>query len=127
MQLLNEKSSYHSLTEMARIGEFICGGLFLINVYSGEGSIPHFHVINSQTGEEGCIRIDCAEYFSHGSKDMILNSKEKKALNQFLHSNSPYEEDEGKTYYMLIWEEWNRNNRQNRMMKPQSIPDYRNP
>lgn len=41
--ILNEKSQFHRLTEMARIGEFVCGDLFLINVYSGEGNIPHFH------------------------------------------------------------------------------------
>ena len=41
--ILNEKSQFHRLTEMARIGEFVCGDLFLINVYGGEGNIPHFH------------------------------------------------------------------------------------
>ena len=30
--ILNEKSQFHRLTEMARIGEFVCGDLFLINV-----------------------------------------------------------------------------------------------
>lgn len=122
---LFEKSKYHKLTEMARIGEFSCGYLFLINVYSGEGVIPHFHVINNQTKEESCIRIDCAEYFSHGSKNMKLNSKEKKFLYQFLTSVSPYEEDDGKTFYHLIWEEWNRNNREHRIKKPTEIPNYK--
>ena len=41
--ILNEKSQFHRLTEMAHIGEFVCGDLFLINVYSGEGNVPHFH------------------------------------------------------------------------------------
>lgn len=111
---------------MARIGEFVCGDLFLINVYSGEGNIPHFHIINSRTREEGCIKIESAEYFSHDSKIMELNSKEKKELQNFLETISPYEEDDGKTYYMLIWEEWNRNNRENRIPRPISIPNYRN-
>lgn len=122
---LYEKSQFHKLTEMARIGEFFCGDLFLINVYSGEGTVPHFHIINNQTHEEGCIKIQSAEYFSHGSKSMELNSKEKKELQKFLETVSPYEEDDGKTYYMLIWEEWNRNNRENRIPKPTSIPNYR--
>ena len=101
--ILNEKSQFHRLTEMARIGEFVCGDLFLINVHSGEGNVPHFHIINSQTREEGCIKIESAEYFSHGLKIMELNSKEKKELQNFLETISPYEEDDGKTYYMLIW------------------------
>lgn len=123
--ILNEKSHFHRLTEMARIGEFLCGDLFLINVYSGEGNIPHFHIINNQTHEECCIKIGVAEYFSHGSKIMELNSKEKKELQKFLETISPYEEDDEKTYYMLIWEEWNRNNRECRIPKPTFIPNYR--
>ena len=124
--ILNEKSQFHRLTEMTRIGEFVCGDLFLINVYSGEENVLHFHIINNQTREEGCIKIESAEYFSHGSKIMELNSKEKKELQNFLETISPYEEDDGKTYYMLIWEEWNRNNRENRIPRPISIPNYRN-
>ena len=122
---LYKKSNYHNLIEMARIGEFDCNGLFLINVYSKEGNIPHFHIINNQTHEETCVRIDCAEYFKHNSKQMELTSKQKKELYNFLTSISPYEEDDNKMYYYLIWEEWNRNNRKNRIPKPTKIPNYK--
>ena len=56
---------------------------------------------------------------------VIPNKKEKKELQKFLGTVSPYEEDDGKTYYMLIWEEWNRNNREYRIPKPTFIPNYR--
>ena len=123
--ILSKTSYFHDIRNSSCVGEFLCGDLFLINVYSGEGNIPHFHIINNQTREEGCIKIQSAEYFSHGSKIMELNSKEKKELQKFLETKSPYEEGDGKTYYMLIWEEWNRNNRENRIPRPTSIPNYR--
>ena len=116
----------HGIYSMARIGDFYCGGLYRVNVYSGEGNIPHFHVINTQNNKETCIRIDCAAYFLHDYKTYVLNAHEKKQLMNFLTSESPYEEDYGKTYYDLIWEEWNRNNREYRISKPKSIPNYRN-
>lgn len=112
------------ILSMARIGDFNCNGHFLVSVYSGERNIPHFHVIKMQSGEECCPRIDCPEYFVHDGKDYKLNSKEKKHLFKFLNTVSPYEEDCNKTYYELIWEEWNRNNREYRISKPESVPDY---
>jgi len=118
------KEPSHSIWSMARIGEFNCNTLFSVRVYSGEGPIPHFHVVDTKNGNESCIRIDCADYFSHDTKTYKLNSKEKKKLIEFLNTISPFEEDENKTYYMLIWAEWNRNNPEYRISKPQSIPDY---
>lgn len=114
----------HPILSMARIGEFNCNTLFSVRVYSGEGQVPHFHVIDVQNGNESCVRIDCVKYFSHDTKVYKFNSKQKKKLTEFLNTVSPYEEDEGKTYYMLIWMEWNRNNPNYRISKPTSIPDY---
>lgn len=114
----------HSIWSMARIGEFHCNTLFSVRVYSGEGDIPHFHIVDVQNGNETCIRIDVPEYFLHGDKTFTLNSKQKKKLIEFLNTVSEYEEDCGKTYYELIWEEWNRNNREHRIPKPEVIPDY---
>ncbi len=118
--------SGHSIWSMARIGEFHCNVLFSVRVYGGEGPIPHFHVVDTQNENECCIRIDCAEYFSHSDKIYKLNSKQKKKLVEFLTTVSGYEEDDGKTYYELIWEEWNRNNREHRIPKPTEMPDYEN-
>ena len=114
----------HSIWSMARIGEFRSNNLYSVRVYSGEGPVPHFHVINTQNNTETCVRIDCAEYFTHGTKIFEFNSKQKRSLNEFLHSTSPYEEDEGKLYYELVWAEWNRNNPEHRIPKPSSIPNY---
>lgn len=116
----------HNIWSMARIGEFHCRNLYSVRVYSGEGPIPHFHVVDTQNGNETCVRIDCPEYFTHGDKIYEFNTKEKKKLMEFLNTVSPYEEDCGKKYYELIWEEWNRNNREYRISKPNSIPNYEN-
>jgi hypothetical protein len=121
--LKHEKT--HPLWSMARIGEFSSGALFSVRVYSGEGPIPHFHMVDTQNDKEVCVKIQSAEYFSHGAKTFEFSNKQKKQLQKFFETVSPYEEDCGKTYYDLVWEEWNRNNREQRIPKPEVMPDYR--
>ena len=121
---LFSKRELHPVWSMAMIGEFDSGTHFSVRVYAKEGPVAHFHVVDTKTKKEGCVKIEKAEYFSHGKKTLTFSSGQKKQLQKFLKTVSPYPEDGGKTYYDLIWEEWNRNNREHRIEKPEVMPNY---
>lgn len=114
----------HPIWSMARIGNFNGGSKFEVRVYAKEGDIAHFHVVDEQKNREACVQIEKPEYFIHGKKTFMFNSGQKRELIDFLKTVSLYEEDHGKTYCELIWEEWNRNNPDHRIEKPESMPDY---
>lgn len=59
-----------------------------IFVYSNEGKIPHFHIISKKGNEECCVCIYQPLYFNHGNKQLQLNSKQRKILNEWLQSPS---------------------------------------
>lgn len=96
-----------------------------VYVYENEGAIPHCHVIDSENNLEACIRLDRAEYFSHGRKTWIFDSKMKKIFAEFMESNIVH----GKTK-LQRWEycfmSWNGANEDFPMPNSTKIPDYRN-
>ena len=55
-----------------------------VEVYSGEGDIPHFHIIGDNSNFGTCIRIYSPEYFLHEKYKDILNNKQCKALNKWM-------------------------------------------
>lgn len=84
MNLVKEflKNRYSHLTEMAKVGHF---GDYIIEMFSNEGPIPHFHFINVHNNKiNGCICLQENRYFNHGCHTAILNSKERKLLIEFL-------------------------------------------
>ena len=76
-----------------------------IYVYSGEGTIPHFHII-PKNDIECCICIYEPLYFNHGNKQGKLNSKQRKILNEWLkeanYANSKLTNWEGIAYAWFI-------------------------
>lgn len=86
MKLLTKCEKYPYL-EMARVG-ITEDNLDIIIRTDDPGKIPHFHIIDrnnkDERNNEGCIRIDKAEYFSHGNKTTTLNSHQRKQLVKFL-------------------------------------------
>ena len=96
---------------------------YQIYVYSNEGPIPHFHVIDvtnntkknttsSHSNKDACICIYKPVYFSHGSHTSTLNSKELKVLDTFLRTGY-----DGTTYWDSICFLWKINN-------PNMVRDY---
>jgi len=61
---------------------------YTIYVYGGERDIPHFHVIKPADNFECCVCIYEPKYFDHEGKTSMLNSKERKILNEFLKATS---------------------------------------
>lgn len=113
----------HTLREMARVGR---AGRYEIRVYGGEGHIPHFHFKDTQTGREGCARLDAAAYFPHGRYTAALNAGERAELVKFLRSAK---EPLGITQFQYICVLWNDNNPRTPLRSaPRStpMPDYEN-
>lgn len=131
MENYNEKLNFEEIykdsahfQEMARIGNV---GNFIISVFSDEGPTPHFHFMNTQTGEQGCIKILACEYFKHGKYQAELNSGEKKELQTFLSEQTKDEIfKEGTTNFKVICHEWNKNNPSTQVDLNTKLPNYRN-
>lgn len=131
MEGLNEKMDFETIyhdslhfQEMARIGNV---GDYIISVFSDEGPVPHFHFMNTQNGDQGCIKILACEYFKHGKYKAELNSNERKELQVFL--TSPTTEEiykDGTTNFKVICHEWNKNNPDKTIDINTTQPNYRN-
>ena len=60
-----------------------------IEVYNGEGDMPHFHLFRIDKSFECCICIYSPHYFAHGGKYKDqLNSKQRKQLDDWLDSST---------------------------------------
>lgn len=122
-EICERNAERNPLREMARVGNV---GDFSICIYDGEGPIPHFHITNRKTGQKGCIRLEINGYFNHGSKQMTLNTNERRELCKFLNARTM---TSALTNYQAICLMWNTNNPDYRIHgdpKNLKMPDYRN-
>lgn len=56
-----------------------------VEIYGGEGAVPHMHVFNSNKSFEACICIYSNNYFGHGGKyDDKFSSKQCKEFNEWM-------------------------------------------
>ena len=69
-KILNEENNYY-------IGDGITASCYFEN-----GMLPHFHFYSKRV--QGCIRLDIPRYFCHNPNHDGLNSKEKKAVVDWL-------------------------------------------
>ena len=89
---------------MAKVGYF---SHYRIEMYSGEGPVPHFHFVDIYDNRiEGCICLNNNSYFNHGPKQATLNSAERKLLVKFLEQTN----DVGVTNYKSLCIRWNWSN-----------------
>lgn len=120
------------ILEDTKIADIIQSGKKTINyqlyVYSDEGPIPHFHLLekfDTNRRVDTCICIFQAKYFVHGNHTSTLNNKELKILDSFLRS----EVSVGVSYWQYIVLIWDTNNEYNKERYPQlryvsKQPDY---
>ena len=103
---------------------------YQIHVYSKEGSIPHFHLV--EIGEskrtkrtDTCICLFEPRYFDHGTHVSTLSSKELKVLNNFLQT---IKDPVNGTYWKYAASAWYALNPNNYNLYPQFYtnkqPDY---
>lgn len=56
-----------------------------VEIYAGEGQIPHMHVFNNDKSFEACICIHSNHYFAHGGKyNSKFSSKQCKEFNEWM-------------------------------------------
>lgn len=110
------------LMEMANIGS-IDNKLVAIIRMNDPGNIPHFHIVDKATlGRDfhTCIGIETPEYFHHEGKEDVLNSKQRKNLNDFLKNKNEL----GVTNWKYLVTTWNINNSNKKVDKDITQPDY---
>ena len=95
-----------------------------IYVYSNEGTIPHFHIIPKNGIGESCICIYEPLYFNHGGKQLRLNSKQRKILNNWL--SSPNEKLNSVTNWDIVALSFDNANETNFYNKEAKQPNYSN-
>ena len=95
-----------------------------IYVYSNEGTIPHFHIIPKNGIGESCICLYEPLYFNHGSKQLRLNSKQRKILDDWLEQQSIIAPEV--TNWRLICISWETGNGNKYIPKNPVKPNYRN-
>lgn len=124
MKIINRVEKYPYL-EMARVG-ITEDNMDIIVRTDDPGKLPHFHIIDrNRIGErnnEGCIRIDKPEYFSHGNKTMTLNTSQRKLLVKFL--NDKPIDGVFENNWQLIRYMWNLNNSNVKLPQDIEMPDY---
>ena len=98
-------------------------------VYGNEGSWKHLHFYRGKLPKSkgriipggGCLLLEEARYFTHGTHTDTLNREEIKSLVKFLSSVDP---DSGLTIWKSILIAWNQNNPDNRIDPNQAMPPY---
>lgn len=84
-------------------------GMCSIEVYNGEGQVPHFHLCSVNSKFESCIKIYSAEYFPHGGKyEGTLNSKQCKVLDKWM--KEPHHGFRGLNNWQVIAGYWETDN-----------------
>ena len=105
-----------------------------IAIYGSEGKYPHFHfykgiaskqgIPKEKRGGGGCICIDSANYFMHGSHTDTMDRKEIDGLIKFL--KSPHKLLKEYTNWEYIISEWDQNNPDQKQLPIDlPIPDYK--
>ena len=121
------------LNEMARVG-YIDGQLEVYVKTNDGGNVPHVHIRDANTQGrlfETCVELARNKYYLHGYINDILNKKQCKAFNKFMHDEIHTRTFNGTVYEFAV-DMWNRNNSNTNIEvqydtedKP-IIPDYTN-
>jgi len=96
-----------------------------ILIYVGEGPIPHFHMVSKDKSFDCCVCIFDNYYFNHGTHQSVLNTTQRKKLNEFLSSLN--QESLSMTFWESIRFVWIINNKYTdgrRDHYPLNQPDY---
>lgn len=101
-------------------------GICEVWVYSGEGQIPHFHIVKDNgTEEDCCVCIYSNTYFDHGIHIDKLNSTQLQQLNKWL--NEINKSERSRSNWQQIVFLWEKNNPEclfDQSLKVSQQPDY---
>lgn len=120
-------TSSQEILGMARVG--YAAGLEIYVNTNDAGNIPHFHIRDEVDWDKfhSCINILSAEYFAHEGKEGVLNSKQRKKLQEFMEATADIDiEDVNEiNNWKYICVLWNSNNSSAKVPKDAKMPDYR--
>ena len=100
-----------------------------IHLYINEGTVPHFHLKNSDGSFECCVCIYKPMYFNHGKHHNKLSSEQRKQLDKFLRQKCDLERYTGTNWKFVssLWEMWNKDKyRKYDYKRANAQPDYTN-
>lgn len=101
-------------------------GICEVQVYSGEGQVPHFHIVKNNGKEKDCcVCIYTNTYFDHGTHVDLLNNNQLQQLNKWL--NEPNKINKSMSnwnYIVLLWEKNNPDCLFDQALKVTQQPDY---
>lgn len=83
---------------------------------------PHFHFVNTKTGEKGAIKIMTAEYCFHDGYTATLSKEQLKDIYEWFCSLSF--EDDTDIHYEFLCEFWLTLNPDCPIKLPKEVPDY---
>lgn len=120
---ITEKQDIYGMSRVGYVGE--------LEVYvntNDAGNIPHFHLRDSNNWDKfhTCICIDKAEYFHHNGKEDILNSKQRKELQEFMLSKVSVDKyaDKFENNWELVCFLWDMNNSSVNVPEGIKMPNY---
>lgn len=96
-----------------------------VEVYAGEGSIPHFHIVGVNTDFDCCVRIYDNHFFEHGIHRDTLNAKQCQQLHDWLkRTNDRLGNKSNWKTIVTTWEDNNPNCVYPANKKCSDMPDY---
>ena len=98
-----------------------------IEVYTNEGSIPHFHLFNKDKTFETCICVYSNNYFAHGGKYLDkLSTKQCSILDEYL--RQPSKQDKNISVWNAIRLSWEFGNQDSKFPDNRKVyiqPNYK--
>lgn len=111
---------------MSRVG--FLGDLEVYVNTDDAGNIPHFHLRDPADWDKfhTCIKICAPEYFLYEGKEDILNSRQRKELQNFMVSEVSIKKysDKFKNNWELVCFLWDTNNSSTTIPEDTTQPDY---
>ena len=95
-----------------------------IDVYGGEGSVPHIHIQGKNI--DTCINLIGDSYFDHGKHTSKLSGNNEKLIKNWFkkENDNPTTKKLAKTMYDLARLNWNVKNEDNKIADNIKKPDY---
>lgn len=97
--------------------------LELFTYWNDPEHIPHFHFVNTKTGEKGALKFLAPEYCFHEDYTATLSKEQLEELHNYLNKRAFSDADFVEYDFMCV--SWEKTNEKYFFKRPKLIPDYR--